>query len=88
MNNVSVVSNTAESEDVPPLPRERSVTMFSNSRCTIRPLKRERRPTVPTAMATNPFYEGTSPLYACVPDARDLRSLGDRNDMEIPNQVH
>ncbi len=35
---------------------------------TIKPIKRERKSSLPQIMATNPIYEGSSELYAYVPD--------------------
>ena len=65
--------------------RERSKTIFSNPSCNTKQLTHGRRPTVPQVMATNPIYEESQELYERV---CDLRSLGDINDLEIPNQVN
>ncbi len=56
------------------VPRERSRTLYTRP-TTTRHTRKERRPSVPQMMATNPLYEGSSPIYSCLQNPSDLRSL-------------
>ena len=56
------------------VPRERSRTLYTRP-TTTRPVRKERRPSVPQMMATNPLYEESSPIYSCLHNPSDLRSL-------------
>ena len=98
----SVSVNVETDSNLPPAqPRGRSRTLFSRPNCTLKEIRKERRPSVPQIMATNPIYEGNSELYSYLPDSDELRSLENRgrsqtiaNDavahelyFEIPPQV-